>query len=309
MSEHVDKQPAQIKDSVVQSEDSSTDMNQKEQSDSKPESKKKRGFLVIDLFGIIVVFIVAILYFMPDDEQDSVLVTDPTTVTTQADVPVRPTTIETEAVVEEQQSPEAGETAVAATEAVLEEQQDPETGDTAITTTEAVLEEQQDPETGDTVITTTEPVAEVQQSTKTEDNTTTVATAPAVAMKPLSDNLESKPVQAMPAASPAGSTLNNAPAATQTTASKTGKTVRLWSLNLLSTPLQSTAKRINQQLQADGVQSQIISIKVGERTYYRIRVLNYASKQLAAQAQQSFRSRPDYKHAWISSYSKQVTYD
>jgi len=86
----------------------------------------------------------------------------------------------------------------------------------------------------------------------------------------------------------------------QVIASEAGKPITVWAINLLSTPSQSTAERINKQLQADGTQSEVVAVHVDARTLYRVRVSNFASKQQADTAMALFRTNSDYKHAWLS---------
>jgi len=335
MADDVTGQPVQAKDDIAQRDEDRTDANdfslgvqqQDENSDhqkSPPphaahnKAKQKRGFLVIDLIGTVVALIVVTFYLLPDDqtEQKPVPAPEPEIAThnmsvSQAEKP------EYETVIVEGQSPATSEVEALSTAATTSDETVVEKASLYPEAEEQIpadivsgaKEKPQTPTTegnnltvaeSDEIVvpTETQPYASIDTlEPAREDITVAEPTSSTLAMKPLLAEPEPESDHIPP------STAGNPVASPDKTQILPAKPARLWALNLLSTPSQSKAERINKQLQVAGTESQITAISVGERTYYRIRVLNYATKQQASHAMDSFRANVDYKHAWVSSYS------
>jgi len=83
-----------------------------------------------------------------------------------------------------------------------------------------------------------------------------------------------------------------------------GKTTFAWAINLISLSTHAAADRIITELNADGVETELVQVNIADKSYFRIRVPNFTSVEEADKAHVSFKENPAYKNSWVSRYRK-----
>jgi len=83
-----------------------------------------------------------------------------------------------------------------------------------------------------------------------------------------------------------------------------GRTTFAWAVNLISLSTHAAADRLITKLKANGTETELVQINIGESTFYRVRVPNFSSVEEADTAHAKFNEDPMYKGSWVSRYRK-----
>lgn len=83
-----------------------------------------------------------------------------------------------------------------------------------------------------------------------------------------------------------------------------GKTTFVWAVNLMSLSTHAAADRVITKLKANGTETELVQLDIGEKIFYRIRVGNFASVEEADAAHAIFKEDPLYANSWVSRYRK-----
>jgi len=83
-----------------------------------------------------------------------------------------------------------------------------------------------------------------------------------------------------------------------------GKTTFAWAVNLVSLSTHAAADRIITRLNNEGIETELVQITIGEKSFYRVRVANFTSVEEADKAHVQFKENPTYKDSWVSRYRK-----
>lgn len=113
-----------------------------------------------------------------------------------------------------------------------------------------------------------------------------------------------QPEPAIPAGMPVMDHLIVDPVTHEITSPHPDSNTFAWAVNLISFSRLSSAIRMQQQLAEQGTRSELVWISIGESSYYRVRIGDFASEEDAGQQLETFRQRPLFATAWVSRYRK-----
>ncbi|WP_176959098.1 SPOR domain-containing protein [Mariprofundus sp. KV] len=75
-----------------------------------------------------------------------------------------------------------------------------------------------------------------------------------------------------------------------------------WAVNLTSVSTLASAEKIQHELQGRGVVSELKQATIGGKSYYRIRIGGFASKEEAEQARAPYMEEKEFSSAWLERY-------